>query len=81
MRVFDNHLERSLTGISIAQGADGPAYVINNVLGRHGDTSVTSVFGPSGYPVKTNGGESDVDITGWAFFYHNSFWTKEPDSR
>ncbi len=80
VRVFENHMERSLTGVSIAQGSDGPTYIVRNVLGRHGDTSVREVFGRSGYPVKTNGGDTDTDYTGWAFFYQNSCWTEEPET-
>jgi hypothetical protein len=77
VRVFNNRMERFLTGISIAQGVDGPTYVLYNVLGRAGDTSGTVIDHNVGYPVKTNGG-TEYGPTGIAFFFHNTSWTPVP---
>jgi|GEM_PF-1796813 len=74
-RIFDNVLENCLSGISIAQGTCGPLYVIRNVL-RHGTSMAVTQDGYEGYPVKSNGGNKFTgDVTGWAYFYHNTGWT------
>ncbi len=74
-RIFDNVLENCLSGISIAQGTCGPLYVIRNIL-KHATSTAVTYDGYEGYPVKSNGGiKFTGDVTGWAFFYHNTGWT------
>ncbi|MCE9612658.1 MAG: right-handed parallel beta-helix repeat-containing protein [Lentisphaerae bacterium] len=74
VRIFHNTMERYLTGISIAQATEGPTYVLYNILGRHGDSTASTIDGYVGYPVKSNGG-TDYGTTGWVLLYHNSGWT------
>ncbi len=78
LRIFRNRMENFLSGISIAQGYEGPTYVIYNLMAGAGNTSAVRLpphF--EGYPVKTNGG-TRYGTTGWAFFFHNTCYTTVP---
>jgi hypothetical protein len=78
LRIYGNRMANFLSGISIAQGCQGPTYVVYNELIGAGNTSATRLpphF--EGYPVKTNGG-TRYGTTGWAFFFHNTCYTSTP---
>ncbi|MCE9615588.1 MAG: right-handed parallel beta-helix repeat-containing protein [Lentisphaerae bacterium] len=81
VRVFDNYLSRSLSGISLAQALDGPTYIAYNVLANCGDVAAAKREGNYGYPFKTNGGPSMEIGSGPIYFYHNTAHTQDPESR
>ncbi|MCC6445774.1 MAG: right-handed parallel beta-helix repeat-containing protein [Armatimonadetes bacterium] len=81
VRVFENYMRRSLSGISIAQALDGPTFVLYNVLADCGLVPAVSREGYPGYPFKTNGGYGMETGSGPVFFYHNTAYTLDPDSR
>lgn len=81
VRVFENYMRRSLSGISVAQALDGPTFAIYNVIGDCGLVQSTIREGNWSYPFKTNGGPHAEDIgSGPMFFYHNTAYTTDPDS-
>lgn len=80
-RIMNNFMDRSLTGISVAQALDGPTFVLNNVIGNCGVVSATQREENSGYPFKTNGGEGAEIGSGPLLFYHNTAYTSDPNSR
>ena len=80
LRIFDNRMANCLSGISVAQGYQGPTYVLYNVLSGIGNSSASRLpprF--EGYPVKTNGG-TRYGTTGWVFFFHNTCHTTVPNT-
>ena len=80
LRIFDNTMVNCLSGISVAQGYQGPTYVLYNVLSGFGNSSASRLpprF--EGYPVKTNGG-TRYGTTGWVFFFHNTCHTSIPNT-
>ena len=80
LRIFDNRMANCLSGISVAQGYQGPTYVLYNVLSGFGNSSASQLpphF--EGYPVKTNGG-TRYGTTGWVFFFHNTCHTTAPNT-
>ncbi len=81
VRVFDNFMIRSLSGISIAQALDGPTYIVYNVLGNCGMVPAAQREENYGYPFKTNGGPGDDIGSGPVYFYHNTAYTLDPKSR
>ncbi|MCE9615587.1 MAG: right-handed parallel beta-helix repeat-containing protein [Lentisphaerae bacterium] len=81
VRVFDNYMNRSLSGISLAQALDGPTYLIYNVLANCGMVTAATREGNYGYPFKTNGGPDVEAGTGRVYFYHNTAYTEDPESR
>ena len=80
-RIFNNVMERSLTGISVAQALDGPTFSLYNVIGNCGVVSAAQREENYGYPFKTNGGEGAEIGSGPLFFYHNTAYTSDPHSR
>ena len=81
VRVFENYMRRSLSGVSVAQALDGPTFVIYNVLADCGLTASTTREGNWSYPFKTNGGPgADTVGSGPMFFYHNTAYTTDPQS-
>lgn len=84
VRIIDNFMDRSLSGISLAQALDGPTFIIRNVIANSGVCHATTDpydYEYEGYPVKTNGGPKPDIGSGPVFFYHNSVWTSDPKSR
>ncbi len=81
VRVFDNVMSRSLSGISVAQALDGPTYIAYNVLADCGMVAAAWREGNFGYPFKTNGGPEMEVGSGEIFFYHNTSYTLDPESR
>ncbi len=81
LRVFDNYMRTALTGISVAQALDGPTFCIYNVIADCGMVPATQREENAGYPVKSNGGPSADIGSGPMFFYHNTSYTLDPDSR
>ena len=81
IRIMNNFMDRSLTGISVAQALDGPTFVINNVIGNCGVVGAAQREENYGYPFKTNGGEGAEVGSGPLFFYHNTAYTSDPNSR
>jgi hypothetical protein len=81
VRIFDNRMNRSLSGVSLAQALDGPTFVIYNVLANCGMVSAAQQEGFEGYPFKTNGGPQPEVGSGPVFIYHNTAWTMDPESR
>ena len=80
LRIFRNRMENCLSGISVAQGYQGPTYVLYNVLSGIGNSSASQLPPQfEGYPVKTNGG-TRYGTTGWVFFYHNTCHTTVPST-
>jgi len=80
-RIFDNVMNRSLSGISVAQALDGPTFALYNVIGNCGMVSASQREGNSGYPFKTNGGSGEEIGSGPMFLYHNTAYTNDPHSR
>lgn len=81
VRVFENYMRRSLSGVSVAQALDGPTFVIYNVLADCGLTASTTREGNWSYPFKTNGGPGAETVgSGPMFFYHNTAYTTDPQS-
>ena len=84
VRIFDNVMDVSLSGVSLAQALDGPTWVVYNVIANCGVCVASdgrADYAYEGYPVKTNGGP-DPDIgSGPVFFYHNTAYTSDPRSR
>lgn len=81
VRIFDNIMNRSLSGISLAQALDGPTFVLYNTLANCGVVPAAQREENYGYPFKTNGGaQADVG-SGPMFFYHNTAHTTDPQSR
>lgn len=82
VRIFDNFLNRSLSGISVAQALDGPTFVLYNVIGNCGMVPAAQRSGSenAGYPFKTNGGAGADIGSGPMFFYHNTAFTLDPHS-
>lgn len=81
VRIFDNYMRRSLSGVSLAQALDGPTYVCYNVIADCGRVPATTREGNGGYPFKTNGGDGANIGSGEIFFYHNTAYTTDPESR
>jgi len=81
IRIMNNIMDRSLTGISVAQALDGPTFIVNNVIGNCGVVSAAQREENYGYPFKTNGGEGAEIGSGPLFFYHNTAYTSDPNSR
>jgi len=80
LRIFDNRMRRSLTGISLAQALDGPSFVIYNQIIDCGVVSAAKNGENYGYPFKLNGGpQADVG-SGEIFLYHNTAYTSDPQS-
>jgi hypothetical protein len=81
VRIFENYMDRSLSGVSLAQALDGPTFVVYNVIANSGLVRSAQVEGNIGRPFKTNGGpEADVG-SGPVFFYHNTAWSSDTNSR
>lgn len=83
VRVFDNYMSGSLSGISLAQALDGPTYIVYNVLANCGMVPAATREGNPGYPFKTNGGNGGIDEnwhTGAVYFYHNTTQTQDPQA-
>jgi hypothetical protein len=83
VRVFDNYMSGSLSGISLAQALDGPTYIAYNVLANCGMVPAATREGNPGYPFKTNGGNGGISKdwhTGAVYFYHNIAHTQDPES-
>jgi hypothetical protein len=82
VRIFDNFMDRSLSGISVAQALDGPTFVLYNVIGNCGMVPAAQRAGSenAGYPFKTNGGTGADIGSGPLFFYHNTAFTLDPQS-
>jgi hypothetical protein len=83
VRIFDNYMNRSLSGISVAQALDGPTFIIYNVIGNCGMVPAAQRPGSenAGYPFKTNGGTGAETGSGPLYFYHNTAFTLDPNSR
>ena len=84
VRIIGNVMDRSLSGISLAQALDGPTFILYNVNANCGVCAATtnpSDYHYEGYPVKTNGGPHPDIGSGPVFFYHNTSYTTDPDSR
>lgn len=81
VRIFDNRMNKSLSGISLAQALDGPTWILYNTLENCGISTGTTLESYEGYPFKTNGGPSPRIGSGPVFFYHNTAWTSDPRSR
>lgn len=84
VRIIGNVMDKSLSGISLAQGLDGPTFIIRNVIGNSGVCRASRDpydYEYEGYPVKTNGGPKPEVGSGPVFFYHNTSWTSDPKSR
>ena len=83
VRIFDNSMNRSLSGISVAQALDGPTFIMYNVIGNCGMVPAAQRPGSenAGYPFKTNGGTSAETGSGPLYFYHNTAFTLDPNSR
>ncbi|HTL51664.1 MAG TPA: DUF1565 domain-containing protein [Planctomycetota bacterium] len=81
VRIFDNYMRRSLSGVSLAQALDGPTYVMYNVLADCGCVPSKEREGNGGYPFKTNGGDHADVGSGMVYFYHNTANSLDPDSR
>jgi len=80
VRIFDNYMRKSLSGISVAQALDGPTFILYNVIADCGMARAGIMDGYEGYPFKTNGG-SGADIgSGPMFFYHNTSYTRDDRS-
>lgn len=80
VRIFDNFMDKSLSGISLAQALDGPTFVLYNHILNCGVCTATRDEGYEGYPFKTNGGAGHEVGSGHVFFYHNTAWTSDPRS-
>jgi len=81
VRIFENYMDRSLSGVSLAQALDGPTFIVYNVIANSGLVRSSQVEGNIGRPFKTNGGpEPDVG-SGPVFFYHNTAWSSDTNSR
>jgi len=81
IRIFDNYMRGSLTGVSLAQALDGPTFIAYNVIADCGVVPATTREGNWSYPFKTNGGPQPKIGSGPIFFYHNTAYTTDPDSR
>jgi len=84
VRIVGNVMDRSLSGVSLAQALDGPTFIIRNVIANSGVCHATTDpydYEYEGYPVKTNGGPRADVGSGPVFFYHNTSWTADPKSR
>jgi len=78
VRIFGNRMANCLSGISVAQGYQGPTYVLYNVISGFGNSSASRLPPKyEGYPVKTNGG-TRYGMTGWVYFFHNTCHTTVP---
>jgi len=78
VRIFENYMSRSLSGISLATALDGPTFIVYNVIANCGTVRSATKEGNAGYPFKTNGGpETDVG-SGQIFFYNNIAWSSNP---
>ncbi len=77
VRIFDNYMRKSLSGISVAQALDGPTFILYNFIADCGMARAGMTDGYEGYPFKTNGG-SGADVgSGPMFFYHNTSYTRD----
>jgi hypothetical protein len=81
VRIFDNRMTRSLSGVSLAQALDGPTFVIYNVLAECGSVPAAQRGEHYGYPFKTNGVPGSDTGSGPIFLYHNTAFTSDPNSR
>ena len=78
VRVFENYLNHSLSGISLAQALDGPTFIVYNVIANCGTVRSAIKEENAGYPFKTNGGPETEVGTGPVFFYNNVAWSSNP---
>ncbi len=53
VRIFENQMDGSLSGISLAQALDGPTWVMYNIIANCGVCVATQSGGDWGYPIKT----------------------------
>ena len=77
VRVWGNEFHHVNAAISIAEGADGPIYIFNNIFHDFTtDTTWISSFGNTslGRPIKTNA--SDIANTGYFYFMHNTVYAQ-----
>lgn len=81
VRIFDNTMRRSLSGVSVAQALDGPTFVIYNIISECGSVPAAARGEHYGYPFKTNGDHGADEGSGPMFFYHNTAFTSDPQSR
>ncbi len=81
VRIFDNTMRGSLSGVSLAQALGGPTYVCYNVIADCGQSTSHTREGNGGYPFKTNGGDGSDVGCGPMFFYHNTAASRDPESR
>ena len=65
VRMFDNRLEQTMTGISTAPNKRGPAYIFNNLVWNLGNSNGISTYG-----VKNGGGNSHS--FGMQYFINNT---------
>lgn len=84
VRIFSNYMDKSLSGVSLAQALDGPTWIIYNVIANSGvcvATTNPADYQYEGYPFKTNGGPNPRVGSGPIFFYQNTSWTSDPRGR
>jgi len=81
VRVFENYMSRSLSGVSLAAALDGPTFIVYNVIANCGMVRSAMKEENAGYPFKTNGGYELEVGSGQVFFYNNTAWTADPKSR
>ena len=81
VRIFDNLMDISLSGVSLAQALDGPTFILYNQILNSGVCQATREESFEGYPFKTNGGTGSKIGSGEVFFYHNTSCTSDPKSR
>ena len=81
IRIFDNLMDVSLSGISLAQALDGPTFILYNQILNSGVCQATREENFEGYPFKTNGGSGSDIGSGQVFFYHNTSCTTDPKSQ
>lgn len=68
VRMYDNRLEQTMTGISTAPNKRGPSYIFNNLVWNTGNSAGTSTYG-----VKNGGGSSHS--FGVQYFINNTILT------
>jgi len=80
VRIFENYMSRSLSGISLATALDGPTFIVYNVIANYGMVRSALKEENAGYPFKTNGGPETEVGSGKIFFYNNIAWSANPKS-
>ena len=78
VRIFENYMNRSLSGISLATALDGPTFIVYNVIANCGMVRSATKEENAGYPFKTNGGPEAEVGSGQVFFYNNTAWSADP---